>query len=83
MRMCGFSRRSRAAKEQGPVNYISQLYSRQHKGQRPALGRGPVSRCRTGTQANDADCLRPVKGQDLNMSGCSLEIASDAVQANR
>ena len=35
------------------MNYISQHCSGQHKGQRPALGRGPVSRCRTGTQADD------------------------------
>lgn len=41
--------------KQGPVNYISQHYSGQHKGQRPALGRGPVSRCRTGAQADVAD----------------------------
>ncbi len=41
--------------KQGPVNYISQHCSGQHKGQRPALGRGPVSRCPTGTQVVDAD----------------------------
>ena len=37
------------------MNYISQHHFGQHQGQRPALGRGPVSRCRTGTQANDLD----------------------------
>ena len=37
------------------MNYISQHCSGQHKGQCPALGRGPVSRCRTETQANKTD----------------------------
>ena len=36
------------------MNYISQHNSGQHKGRCPALGRSPVSRCRTGTHAIDA-----------------------------